>query len=374
MFQKRSAVGLSLPLLTSCQPNTRWAAHYTGPAQRSRGGGPHDVRARALEFAGPHRLALVDLELPPLRSGEVRVRALYSGISSGTELLAYRGEVDPDLPLDESIGTLGGTFSYPFRYGYSSVGIVESSRSSLPEGTSVFVFHPHQDRFHCSAEAAIELPDVEARVATLFPLVETALQIKLDAGDVTGDHVVVMGLGAIGVLTAWLLRAGGADVVGVDPDRKRRDLASELDIAAIDTLSMAAHVSEATSGRGVPLVVEASGNPEALRAALPLLAHEGSALVASWYGTKWVTLPLGADFHRRRLSIRSTQVSSIPASLRARWSLQRRREHAARLLQVLPLKRLATHEWPFEEAPQAFAALDEGKRGIVHVALRYSDA
>ena len=63
------------------------------------------------------------------------------------------------------------------------------------------------------------------------------------------------------------------------------------------------------------LVIEVSGNPAALPDALRLLAHEGTALVASWYGTRDAVLPLGDRFHRRRLTIRSTQVSTIPARL-----------------------------------------------------------
>ena len=53
----------------------------------------------------------------------------------------------PDLPIDERIGSLGGTFSYPFPYGYSCVGEVERSAGPVPAGTLVFAFHPHQDRF-----------------------------------------------------------------------------------------------------------------------------------------------------------------------------------------------------------------------------------
>ena len=84
-------------------------------------------------------------ELPPLQDGHVLVRTIVSGISGGTEMLAYRGELDPALPVDETIGALGGTFRYPFRYGYSCVGVVEESRSDLEEGTIVFAFHPHRD-------------------------------------------------------------------------------------------------------------------------------------------------------------------------------------------------------------------------------------
>ena len=107
---------------------------------------------------------------------------------------------------------------------------------------------------------------------------------------------------------------------------------------------------------GVPIVIECSGNPAALAGALELLAHEGTALVASWYGSNPVTLPLGGRFHRRRLTIRSTQVSTIPAALSGRWSHGRRLAHAVDLAATLPLAALATHTVPFERAGEGYAA------------------
>ena len=104
---------------------------------------------------------------------------------------------------------------------------------------------------------------------------------------------------------------------------------------------------------------------------LPLLAHEGEVLVCSWYGTKPVPLPLGADFHRRRLAIRSTQVSTIPSRLAAHWDRRRRRETARALLAELPLEPLATHEFPFDRAPDAYAAVAGDAPDLIHAALRY---
>ena len=117
--------------------------------------------------------------------------------------------------------------------------------------------------------------------------------------------------------------------------------------------------------------MEASGNPSALAAALDLLAHEGTALVASWYGCRPVTLPLGGRFHRRRLTIRSTQVSSIPAHLANRWTRERRLRHAVALCDTLPLGALATDTVAFEDAPAAYARVDEAPPGLMHMALGY---
>lgn len=292
------------------------------------------------------------------------LRTIYSGISTGTELLAYRGQIDPDLPLDETIGALGGTFRYPFQYGYSCVAVVEETRSDFRRGDVVFAFHPHEDVFVAVAGDVIPLGSAHAREATLFPYVETALQITLDAGPTLGDTVVVFGLGVVGVLTSALLQRAGARVVAVEPQADRRELAASIGIPSVVTAEDVA--------APVPLVIESSGNPDALPQALPLLAHEGTVVVASWYGTKPVTLLLGQEFHRRRLTLRSTQVSTIPARLADRWDVLRRRREAVTLLDELPLNAIASHTFAFEEAADAYRALDAREPGLIHVALRYA--
>jgi 2-desacetyl-2-hydroxyethyl bacteriochlorophyllide A dehydrogenase len=326
--------------------------------------------ARCLWFVAPGQMEFSSEVLPPLEDGQVLVRTTFSGISSGTELLAYRGELDPELAVDETIGALGGTFRYPFRYGYSCVGVVEESRSAVSNGTVVFAFHPHQDRFVTNATAVLPLGGDAGREATLFPLVETALQVTLDAGPLLGETVVVYGLGVVGALTSLLLQRTGARVLAAEPRPWRREAIAALGVETVAPDQLAGTLESQGRGR-VPLVIEASGNPEVLASALGLLAHEGTVLVASWYGTKAVTLPLGQEFHRRRLTIRSTQVSTIPARLADRWDGDRRSHAVVDLLGELPLASLATHTFPFEDAAQAYAALEAGQRGLIHAALGY---
>ena len=65
---------------------------------------------RAILFVAPRRVEVRPVPLPALNEGDVLVRTSHSGISAGSELLAYRGDVDPSLSLDETIDALGGTF------------------------------------------------------------------------------------------------------------------------------------------------------------------------------------------------------------------------------------------------------------------------
>src|SRR5246500_5303880 len=244
------------------------------------------VPARALFHTAPRCVEIRELPAPRPAAGEVLVRTLSSGISGGTERLVYRGEVPADLALDDTIDALGGTFSYPFAYGYACVGEVAES------GQAVFAFHPHQDVFAARADDLIPLPGVDPASATLLPLVETALQVTLDAGTGYRDRVIVLGAGVLGLLTCLLLQRSGWRTLIAEPQPWRRAVADGLGANAV--------APEDLAEEKVPLVIDASGNPDAPAMGLSMLAHEGTLLIASWFGTKPVVLPLGGAFHRRR--------------------------------------------------------------------------
>jgi threonine dehydrogenase-like Zn-dependent dehydrogenase len=182
------------------------------------------VPARALFHTAPRCVEIRELPTPRPAAGEVLVRTVCSGISGGTERLVYRGEVPAELALDDTIDALGGTFSYPFAYGYACVGEVAES------GQAVFAFHPHQDIFAARASELIPLPGIDPASATLLPLVETALQVTLDAGTGYRDRVIVLGAGVLGLLTGLLLQRSGWRPLIAEPLQWRRTVASSLGV------------------------------------------------------------------------------------------------------------------------------------------------
>jgi len=307
------------------------------------------IQARSCWLAEPGRAELRAETLPAPGPGEVRVRALHSGISRGTETLVFRGEV-PESEFDRMRAPFQqGAFPAPVKYGYSSVGVVEEGPPEL-QGRTVFCLHPHQSHYVVPAEAVHPLPDgVPPERAVLAANLETAVNALWDAAPRVGDRIAVVGGGTVGLLVAWLAaRLPGCQVQVVDTQAGKGGVAERLG---------ADFAVPAVARREADLVIHASGHPEGLATALDLAAFEATVLELSWYGSRPVSLPLGAAFHARRLVLKSSQVGHVAAAQRARWSHRRRFELALSLLADPALDALVTGASPFDELPSVLARL-----------------
>src|SRR3990172_543462 len=133
----------------------------------------------SLYFTAPRQISVRQEALPSPGRGQILVKTLLSAISPGTELLIYRGEFPPDLPLDESIAALAGAFAYPLRYGYAAVGEVVGVGEDLDStwlGRLVFAFQPHASHFLALMEELLPLPaGLSVEDAVFLPNMETAL-------------------------------------------------------------------------------------------------------------------------------------------------------------------------------------------------------
>ena len=78
--------------------------------------------ARAFWIAAPGAGEIRDEALPEAGPDDVVVRALYSGISRGTEALVFSGRVPPSEYQRMRAPFQAGRFPAPVKYGYSSVG------------------------------------------------------------------------------------------------------------------------------------------------------------------------------------------------------------------------------------------------------------
>jgi threonine dehydrogenase-like Zn-dependent dehydrogenase len=234
--------------------------------------------------------------------------------------------------------------------------------ASVEAGDLVFVHHPHHSAYVVSASLALPLPEgLDPEIGVFIANLETAVNVTWDAMSRLGDRVVVFGLGIVGLLVAQLLRrAGAALVIGVDPAMGRRALGELVGIdKVLGTAGADEEIRGLTQGLGADLVIEASGNPAALQQAIDCAAQEATIVACSWYGRKRVPLELGEAFHRRRLRLRSSQVSAIDPGQQPRWSPRRRKQLVRDLLAQLRLQPLITHHFPITQAAEAYALLDE---------------
>jgi 2-desacetyl-2-hydroxyethyl bacteriochlorophyllide A dehydrogenase len=333
----------------------------------------HGSSRYALHFVGPRDVAVVAEPVAAPGSGELLVQTVVSAISPGTELLVYRGEAPSGMALDASIDGMRSAARFPLKYGYSTVGRVVALGPGVDEGWRgrlAFCLHPHESRFLVRADELYPVPDgVSAEDAALYPSAETALTLVMDGRPMVGEHVAVFGQGIVGLMvTALLARFPLASLVTFDLHPLRRRLSRELGASdAVDPRS-----TRAAAPRGdCDLTYELSGDPATLDDAIAVTGFCGRVVIGSWYGERAAPLALGGAFHRSRMRLISSQVSTIDPALSGRWSMQRRRDAAWEALAQIAPARLVTHRFPFAAAPDAYSLLDRHPDEAVQVLLTY---
>lgn len=320
---------------------------------------------------------------------EVRLRTLYSGISAGTELTAYRGS-NPYLTKKWDEGRrlfVDGetTFSYPVDgWGYEEVGeVVEvgSQAHGVHVGDRIWGTWGHRtetvqqtDR----AAARVLAPGADPRIGIFSQIAAIGLNVVLDADIHIGETVAVFGLGVPGQIVAQLARLNGGRVIAVDGIAARRELALELGADLVLDPSdgeVAERIRELTAGRGADVCLEVTGNYRALHEAIRSVAYSSRVCAAGFMQGDGVGLRLGEEFHHNRVSVICSQISGVAPALQHRWDGFRLAKTAMDLATAgrLRLLELITHTMPLAEAGAAFALLHEHPERALQVVLSFDD-
>jgi threonine dehydrogenase-like Zn-dependent dehydrogenase len=307
------------------------------------------AEARAFWVVAQGRGELRSEPLPEPGPGEVLVEALASGISRGTETTVFQGRVPESQHRAMRAPHQAGEFTFPVKYGYSSVGVVAAGPDEWL-GRRVFCLHPHQDRYVVPRRAVISVPAaVSDERAVLAGNMETAVNALWDAAPRIGDRVAVVGAGVIGALAAALaarIPGTAVQLVDVNPDKA----------AVAGALGVSFALPRVATPRA-DLVIHASGTAEGLATALGLAGFEADVVEISWYGDRAVAVPLGGSFHSRRLRLVSSQVGAVAPARRARWERRRRLALALDLLADHRFDALLAPALPFARLPEAMADL-----------------
>ncbi len=297
----------------------------------------------ALWYVGPGRAEIRAGSVMPAGAGGVQVRALHGALSRGTDRLVFEGRVPEAEYQRMRAPFMSGAFPFPVKYGYATVGRVETGPDDLV-GNVVFALHPHQTLFTVPADAVVAVPpDVPSARAVLAANMETALNALWDAAPGPADRIAVVGGGVLGSLVAYLCgRLPGTWTTLVDVDVTRADTAHALGVhfALPDHAPLDCDV-----------VFHASASAAGLETALRIAGEEATVTELSWYGVGDIPVALGGAFHSRRLRLISSQVGRVAPSHRARWTPRQRLAAALDLLVDPVLDALIAPAIPFHELP-----------------------
>jgi 2-desacetyl-2-hydroxyethyl bacteriochlorophyllide A dehydrogenase len=335
------------------------------------------VAGLAVTFSGPHQAEIGEIEDESVGPDDVRLRTLFSGISSGTELTAYRGS-NPYLhkrwdgdrrlfvsdPGHEEI-------AYPVKaWGYEEVGeIVDvgSNVDDLRPGTIVYGTWGHRSTKVVTAEYARQRvlpPHVDPVLGIFSQIGAIALNGVLDGAIRLGETVAVFGLGVVGQLVAQLAALSGADVIGIDLLPLRRDTAREMGMkTVIDARENAPAevIKQLTEGRGADIAIEASGAAPALHEAIRSVAYSARVVALGFFQGQPSGLFLGEEFHHNRVNLVCSQIGGVAPDLTYRWNSERLVRTFMQLVarDALSLHPLITHMVPAAQAADLFKLLDE---------------
>ncbi len=330
-------------------------------------------------FTAPGRVELREEPVPQPAAGQVLVQTIVSAISAGTEMLIYRGQFPREL--SDSNDPLSSDLHYPLRYGYASVGRVKSLGHGVDaawQDRLVFSFQPHGSHYLAEPASLLAVPEgLSPTNAVFLPNMETAVNLVQDAEPLLGECALVLGQGVVGLLAASLLRSFPVQrLVTADRYDLRRRASTEIGVdASLDPVFDEFHESALhalpPSITGYDLTLELSGNPSALDDAIALTGFGGRIIVGSWYGEKRATLDLGGKYHRSRISLISSQVSTISPRLSARWTKSRRFDVAWDAIRRIQPGKWITHRFTVRDAAEAYRVLDQSPEETIQVVLTY---
>ena len=345
---------------------------------------------KGIVFTQPRTVGFESYEDLPLGPHELRVRTLYSGISAGTEMTAYRGS-NPylfkqwDAANRLFLASEAPSQPYPLSgWGYEEVGeVVEVSPdiTSLRAGDIVYGTWGHRTHHILQEEYAsqrIKPEGLDPILAIYSHLGPIALNGILDGNIHVGETVAVFGLGVLGQMIVQLARLSGARVFGVDMIEKRLGVAKEL--GAIEEGinprdgSPAEQIKALTHGRGADVTIEVTGSAKALNEAIRATAYSARVVALGFIQGEAQGLFLGEEFHHNRINLVCSQISNVNPALSYRWD-RLRMIHTIMDLQAkgsLNLRPVITHILPFKQAAQGYQILDKAPDQALQVVLDFS--
>ena len=271
----------------------------------------------------PRKAYAREYEDAPLEKGYIRAKVSYAAAKHGTEFTHFRGQ-DPFLEnvFDEEYQLFlasqeAADKPYFMRPGNMWVGTVTETGEGVEGieiGTRIAGYGPFKSTHTLKPEEALLMPErMTWKEAVCYDPAQFAMGGVRDGDVRLGDNVVVSGLGAIGLIAAQMAKLAGARMVIVcDPIEKRRQVALENGADyAIDSANadVGLEIKKLTDKRGADVIIETSGNYNALQQAIRGVAYNGNVAVVGWYKECHGGLNLGREAHFNQPNILISRAS-----------------------------------------------------------------
>jgi len=318
---------------------------------------------RALQVTAPGQMEMVDADAPTARTDYAIVRPEIISICGSDLRTMYYGSAEhfpmqPGESAHEIIGVVeeiaySSKIVFPLQRG-ERVLAVPSSHGGAAE------------LFEAIPPHIFRVPDHPIDEMVLAQPLGTVLNAVQKLSPVNGSSVAVIGQGGIGLMFDILLRRMGARrIVGVELSEARRAAGLRygathvVDGAADDAV---AQVQAAFDGGLADVVVDASGDQEAINLCAPLLRRGGEIMFFGSVKPPRFEFDF-SSFHSKQPTVLFN--STPPAERRGMF------EMAINLVARgdVDLSGMISHRFPLEQAPQAYDTAYHRSDDAVRVAI-----
>ncbi len=357
-------------------------------------------------------IQLVEIPTPHVQDGYILIESEASLISKGTEkmLLEFgksgwinkaRQQPDKVKQVIDKIKTDGLISTYqsvmtrldnPLPLGYCNAGTVKSigrGVNGFEIGDRVVSNGYHSEFTMVPQNLCAKIPEqISAEEASFTVLASIALQgVRLLSPEI-GETIVVSGLGLVGLLTVQLLKANGCNVIGIDFDENKVELAK---VFGADTINLARgedsieKTKYLTNNNGVDgvIIAAASKSNDIVHQAAQMCRKRGRIILVGVVGLELSR----SDFYEKELTFQVScsygpgryddgyelKGNDYPIGF-VRWTEQRNFKAILELLKSnrLNVKQLISHSYKIADAIKAYETVlnDSSALGII---LKYSN-
>ena len=306
--------------------------------------------------------------VPAVAEGEVSVRSLLSLMSTGTENIILNGLYAAGSHWERLA-------KFPVYPGYSTIGVVTASRAeAFQPGDMVALRAPHASHNVLAPNPYfVPVPaGLDPRDTAWFGLAKIAFHGARAGGCALGSKVMVIGAGPIGqMVLRWAAAAGAAQITVIDPAADRLEMARRGGATHTVAEPIDAVVAAYAPGEKPEIVIDTTGNAQVFACALGIAADFGRVVVLGDTGFPGKQV-LTSDVMRRGLTI----VGAHDIHNNLTWNNHSISAHFFDLIQRarFPLSGLISHEFPGENAPDAYALVNARRAETMGVVFTWGEA